>query len=160
MQNEIYLAGGCFWGVEAYFLRLKGINSTEVGYANGEIDNPTYEEVCIGQTGYAETVCVEYNPEIITLEALLFHFFKIIDPTTLNRQAFDAGTQYRSGIYYTNDDDIDIIKNVIRDEQKKYRKPILTEVKKLENYYKAEEYHQKYLEKNPNGYCHINLSGS
>lgn len=158
MPNEIYLAGGCFWGVEAYFSRLKGITKTEVGYANGEIEDPTYEEVCIGQTGYAEAVYVQYDAEIISLEDLLFHFFEIIDPTTLNRQSLDTGSQYRSGIYYTNDDDIDIIKIVMHDEQKKYQKPIVTEVKKLKNYYKAEEYHQKYLDKNPNGYCHIDLS--
>jgi len=157
-KNEIYLAGGCFWGVEAYFSKIPGIISTEAGYANGNTENPTYEDVSMGDTNFAETVLVEYNPKVISLTDILLHYFDIVDLTTLNRQAHDNGTQYRSGIYYKNEQDRQIIENAMAEEQKKNRKPIVTEVKKLKNFYVAEEYHQKYLEKNPSGYCHIDLS--
>lgn len=156
--KKIYLAGGCFWGVEAYFAALPGIMSTTVGYANGKCENPTYENVCEGDTGFAEAVLVEYNPNIISLEAILKEFFKIINPTLLNRQGFDVGTQYRSGIYFINDEDEQIIFNVINAEAKKHSEPVVTEVKRLENFYQAEDYHQNYLSKNPRGYCHIDLS--
>lgn len=156
--EEIYLAGGCFWGVEAYFSKLPGIIKTEVGYANGKTKNPTYEEVLIGDTDFAETVFIKYNPKEISLNDILSHYFDIVDLTTLNRQAYDVGTQYRSGIYYIKDQDREIIEKAVEQEQKKYKEPIVTEIKKLENFYPAEEYHQKYLEKNPNGYCHIDLS--
>lgn len=154
----IYLAGGCFWGVEAYFSELPGIIYTETGYANGKTSNPTYEDVSTGDTDFAETVLVEYNPDEISLSAILHHYFDIVDLTTLNRQAHDSGTQYRSGIYYLNEEDREIIEQEIKKEQKNYNKPIVTEVKKLDNFYRAEEYHQKYLKKNPGGYCHIDLS--
>lgn len=157
-MSKIYLAGGCFWGVEAYFSKLPGVVYTETGYANGKTQNPSYEEVSTGDTDFAETVLVEYNNKEITLREILSHYFDIVDLTTLNRQAHDSGTQYRSGIYYTTDSDGEIIKDAIAEEQKKYKKPIVTEVKKLESFYRAEEYHQKYLEKNPGGYCHIDLS--
>lgn len=156
--HKIYLAGGCFWGVEAYFSKLPGIIKTEVGYANGNIQNPTYEKVLTGETEFAETVLIEYNPDKISLDEILAHYFDIVDLTTLNRQAHDSGTQYRSGIYYVKDQDKEIIEHAIEQEQKKYKNPIVTEIKKLENFYPAEEYHQKYLDKNPRGYCHINLS--
>lgn len=160
LQNAhtIYLAGGCFWGVQAYFSKLPGVIKTEVGYANGKTQNPTYKEVSTGNTGFAETVYVEYNNKEISLPDILLHYFDVVDVTTLNRQAHDTGTQYRSGIYYTDEKDKEIIENVIKQEQKKYKKPIVTEVEKLENFYLAEEYHQKYLDKNPGGYCHIDLS--
>jgi len=168
--KTIYLAGGCFWGVEAYFSKLPGVTFTKVGFANGKIenstnnqtyeptDNLTYEQVSTGDTGFAETVMVEYNKNIITLKTILYNYFKIVDLTSLNRQGFDTGTQYRSGIYYIDDDDKIIIENAITQEQKKHKEPIVTEVEKLKNFYVAEEYHQKYLEKNPQGYCHIDLS--
>lgn len=156
--GTIYLAGGCFWGVEAYFSGLKGVVYTKVGYANGITQNPTYEKVLKGDTNFAETVLVEYNPNEISLTEILSHYFDIVDLTTLNRQAHDTGTQYRSGIYYLHDKDKEIIENAIKQEQEKIKKPIVTEIKKLENFYDAEDYHQKYLDKNPNGYCHINLS--
>lgn len=156
--DKIYLAGGCFWGVEAYFSKLPGIVRTEAGYANGKTKNPTYEEVLEGNTNFVETVLVEYNNNKISLSEILSHYFDIVDLTTLNRQAHDSGTQYRSGIYYEEDKDREIIENAIRQEQKKYKKHIVTEVKKLENFYVAEEYHQKYLDKNPGGYCHIDLT--
>lgn len=156
--KEIYLAGGCFWGVEAYFERLPGIISTKVGYANGKSANPTYEDVKTGLTGFVETVHVKYNPEIISLTDILNHYFDIVDPTTLNRQAHDVGTQYRSGIYYTDSNDLKEIEDVFKKQSKNYQKPIVVEVKKLEKFYDAEEYHQRYLDKNPHGYCHINLA--
>ena len=154
--NEIHVAGGCFWGVDAYMERIVGVYSTESGYANGlNSGNVTYKEVCTGTTGYTEAVRIIYDTTKISLQNLLHIFFSIIDPTTLNRQANDIGTQYRTGIYYTKDDDYNIIKNVINIEQQKYEKKVVTEVMPLKNYCKAEEYHQNYLEKNPNGYCHI-----
>lgn len=156
--KTIYLAGGCFWGVDAYFSKLPGVIKTEAGFANGKTKNPTYEDVLGGDTDFAETVLVEYNSDEIALEEILAHYFDIVDLTTLNRQAHDKGTQYRSGIYYLNAQDGEIIKNAIKLQQNKNKKPIVTEVKKLENFYPAEEYHQKYLEKNPSGYCHIDLS--
>jgi len=156
--SKIYLAGGCFWGVEAYFSKLPGIIHTDVGYANGKIQNPTYEQVSTGDTDFAETVLVEYNNKEISLPEILSHYFDIVDLTTLNRQAHDVGTQYRSGIYYETNQDREIIEKAIKDEQKKHKKPIVTEIKELKNFYEAEEYHQKYLDKNPGGYCHINLS--
>ncbi len=156
--REIYLAGGCFWGVEAYFEKLPGVVSTKVGYANGEGTNPTYEQVKTGKTGFAETVFIKYNPDEISLEDLLNHYFDIIDPTALNRQGFDVGTQYRSGIFYTQDNDLKTIEKVLKKEEKNYKKPIAVEVKELKSFYEAEEYHQKYLDKNPRGYCHIDLS--
>jgi peptide methionine sulfoxide reductase msrA/msrB len=164
--KTIYLAGGCFWGIEAYFSKLKGVSETKVGYANGVIPNPSYEEVCNLDTGHAEAVKVVYNPNIISLRRLLEEFFKVIDPTSLNQQGGDIGKQYRTGIYYTSDDssetnDLAIINEVLEEEKKKQEKnnkSVVTEVKPLESFYEAEEYHQKYLEKNPQGYCHIDLS--
>lgn len=155
--KKIYLAGGCFWGVESYFDKIPGVLLTVVGYANGQDGNPTYEEVKTGKTGFAETVLVEYNPKIITLEDILNHFFDIINPTTLNKQGNDTGIQYRSGIFYSDKNDLDVIKKAIRKEAEKYEEPIVTEVKPLQNFYEAESYHQKYLDKNPLGYCHINM---
>lgn len=155
--NEIWLAGGCFWGVEAYMARVPGVAATTVGYANGNTENPTYEDVCYRDTGHAETVHVKYDPARITLEELLDQFFLIIDPTSLNRQGNDNGSQYRTGIYYSNPEDRPIIEKAIAREQEKYTSPIVTEVEKLEQYFLAEEYHQKYLEKNPGGYCHVSF---
>jgi len=156
--REIWLAGGCFWGVEAYLGKLNGVVYTNVGYANGETENPTYEQVCSGRTGFAETVYVQYNPNQIHLAKLLTYFFKIVDPTSLNQQGNDRGSQYRSGIYYKDVADKNTIDMVIGQEQLKHKAPIVTEVVPLKKYYVAEEYHQKYLAKNPNGYCHIDLS--
>lgn len=154
----IYLAGGCFWGIEAYFSKLTGVILTQSGYANGKIKNPTYQEVCSGKTGFAEAVQIEYNPEIISLETIIEHFIDIIDPTSLNCQGNDCGTQYRSGIYYTDEKERKEIAAILDREAKRFRNPIVTEIKRLYNFYPAEEYHQKYLEKNPQGYCHIDLS--
>jgi len=155
--KEIWLAGGCFWGVEAYFSRVYGVAGTTAGYANGKTEKPTYEEVCSGNTGYAETVHVRYEPQTVSLVTLLRHFFRIIDPTTLNRQGNDRGTQYRSGVYYRNKEDLPVIRSVLEETQQQHNSPVVTEVLPLANFYPAEEYHQDYLEKNPEGYCHIDF---
>jgi len=151
----IYLAGGCFWGTEKYLSQIYGVLDTEVGYANGNTENPTYEDVCHKNTGHAETVKVLYDPEKISLEFLLQLFYDSIDPTSINHQGGDWGTQYRTGIYYVDEEDREIIQKSIDELQKKYKKKIAIQVQPLENYYPAEEYHQKYLDKNPSGYCHI-----
>ncbi len=153
--EEIWLAGGCFWGVEAYMERVYGVADVTSGYANGNTENPTYQKVIKGDTGFAETIHVLYDPERVDLEKLLTYYFKIIDPTILNRQGNDRGEQYRTGIYYKNPAEKDIIDKVVAQEQKKYDDIIVTEVELLTSYTLAEEYHQDYLEKNPNGYCHV-----
>ncbi|MDO5810650.1 MAG: peptide-methionine (S)-S-oxide reductase MsrA [Methanobrevibacter sp.] len=157
-QKVIYLAGGCFWGVEAYMSRLKGVNNTEVGYANGNDLAPTYEKVCSGKTGHTETVKATYNPRIIPLEDILEEFFKIIDPYTRNRQGADIGTQYRTGIYWQEESQKSTVINFLRQKQKQSTKRIVVEAHEIYNFYTAEEYHQKYLEKNPQGYCHVDLN--
>lgn len=157
-MKEIYLAGGCFWGVEEYFSRLEGVVDTGVGYANGSLENPSYKQVCTGTTGHTETAYIKYDENKTNLEILLERFFRIIDPTLLNRQGGDIGNQYRTGIYYTNVEDLETINKVIEEQSKKYKKPIVTEVLPLECYYDAEEYHQDYLKKNPGGYCHVDMS--
>ncbi|HEY5562177.1 MAG TPA: peptide-methionine (S)-S-oxide reductase MsrA [Clostridiaceae bacterium] len=154
-MKKIVLAGGCFWGVEGYINTLNGIISTEVGYVNGLVPNPTYEMVCQSNTGYAEGCYIEYDEAILDLSSLLDSFWKVVDPTVINRQGHDIGSQYRTGIYYTDPMDLPIALASKAQEQKKYDKEIVTEIKVLDNFYKAEGYHQKYLEKNPNGYCHI-----
>ncbi|MDR1795304.1 MAG: peptide-methionine (S)-S-oxide reductase MsrA [Erysipelotrichaceae bacterium] len=154
-MKTIYLAAGCFWGAQKYFDYLTGVKYTEVGYANGNIDDPTYPVVKKGDTGFAETVKVDYDPEQITLEEIVTLFFEAIDPTTLNRQAHDIGTQYRSGVYYVDEADEPIIAAVRDKVQKQYEDDVVTEILPLSNFYSAEEYHQKYLDKNPTGYCHI-----
>ncbi len=155
--KEIYLAGGCFWGTEKYLSLIFGVLKTEVGYANGKTENPSYEDVCYKKTGHAETVKVIYDTKKTNLEAILKLFYDVIDPVAKNRQGNDLGEQYRSGVYYTDNSDKIIIINSLKELQKKYNKPIAIEVKPLENYTTAEEYHQKYLEKNPHGYCHIGI---
>lgn len=157
-MKEIYLAGGCFWGLQAYFDLRNGVKETVVGYANGITENPTYKEVCTNTTGYAEAVYIKYEENEITLNKILQDFWKVIDPTLLNRQGGDIGTQYRTGIYYINEEDLSVINESFKQEQEKYNKTMVTEVVPLKNFYVAEEYHQKYLDKNPNGYCHIDLS--
>ena len=154
-MKEIYLAGGCFWGTEHYFKQIRGVISTTTGYANGNIDNPTYEQVYTDSTGYAETVHIVYNPEIVSLTLLLEMFFRSIDPTSLNRQGEDYGTRYRTGIYYTSEEDIATIKDVYNNVERIIGKPLMVEVEPLRNFYPAEDYHQDYLDKNPRGYCHI-----
>ena len=155
---EIYLAGGCFWGVEAYFEMIPGVEFVTAGYANGKTENPSYEDLLYRDTGHAETVHVVYDPRIMPLDILLQYYFRIIDPTSLNKQGNDMGTQYRTGIYYTNDNELPVIEKELAKLQKEYQKPLQIEVKLLVRYDLAEEYHQDYLAKNPGGYCHIDLS--
>lgn len=156
--KDIYLAGGCFWGTEHYFKQIEGVVETEVGFANGHTENPTYKEVYTDETGYAETVHVKYNPNVVSMEFLLQMFFKAIDPVSLNKQGHDEGMRYRTGIYYTSAEDLPVIEQVYAEEQRHHDQPLAVEKQPLENFYTAEEYHQNYLDKNPDGYCHLPLS--
>ena len=155
MTKEVFLAGGCFWGTEHYFKQIEGVVDTEVGFANGYTTNPIYKEVYTDKTGYAETVRIEFDDAVVDVEFLLQMFFKAIDPTSLNKQGHDEGTRYRTGVYYTSEDDLPIIQKVFAEEQKKLDSPITVEVEKLRNFYPADESHQDYLDKNPTGYCHL-----
>ncbi len=157
IMKKIWLAGGCFWGVEAYFQQLKGVLSTRVGYGQGTTENPTYEQVCSERTGHAEVCEVTYDQALLSLRNLLEHFFRIIDPVTLNRQGPDQGSQYRCGVYYSDEVERELILSFIREQQSSYAEPIVVEVEPVRNFYLAEAYHQNYLQKTPNGYCHINL---
>ncbi len=156
-MKEIYLAGGCFWGTEHFFKQIQGVMKTEVGFANGNTQNPTYKEVYTDTTGFAETVHIDYDENVVSLEFLLNMFFVAIDPTSLNKQGHDEGTRYRTGIYYSDESQLDAIRKVMSEQQEKYEKPIVVEVEPLKNFYPADEYHQDYLDKNPNGYCHLPL---
>lgn len=155
-QNEktIVLAGGCFWGVEKVFKALDGVVETTTGYANGITENPTYEEVCRNETGYKEAVKVVYQPDVVSLSIIIRAFFLCIDPRQRNRQGNDIGTQYQTGIYYVDENDLDVIKPIYARERMKYDR-FFVELEPLKNFYTAEEYHQDYLDKHPNGYCHI-----
>lgn len=152
---KIYLAGGCFWGMEKYIQSIRGVVSTQVGYVNGNKPNPTYEEVCGGSTGHAECIKVHYDPLVISLSFLLDLFFDAIDPTSVNQQGGDIGLQYRSGIYYSDDNDLPVIVASLEKLQNHHDQKIAVECLPLINFYPAEDYHQKYLDKNPRGYCHI-----
>jgi len=149
--KTVYLAGGCFWGLEKYVGLVRGVVGTEVGYANGERDNAKYGD----GSGYAEVVKIEYDPQVASLPFLLDLYYDAIDPTSVNRQGNDTGAEYRTGIYYTDPADETAIKATIAELQKRYSEPIAIEVGPLVRYNAAEEYHQKYLDKNPGGYCHI-----
>ena len=154
MNRIIYIAGGCFWGVEAYYQNLKGVISTTVGYANGNTINPKYEDLKAHIASHAETLKLEYDDSIISLEKILEHFLRFIDPYSIDMQGHDIGHQYRSGVYYQDIKDKDIILNYFKTHLENNYK---IEVMPLLNFYDAEEYHQDYLIKNPNGYCHVNL---
>ncbi|MBQ1819396.1 MAG: peptide-methionine (S)-S-oxide reductase MsrA [Bacteroidales bacterium] len=154
-MKEIYLAGGCFWGTEHYFKQIDGVLETETGFANGNTDNPTYEEVYTDTTGYAETVRVAYDETKVSLEFLIDMFFHAIDPMLLNRQGHDEGTRYRTGVYYTDETELPVIKRIFDEKQKLYDQPIVTEIAPLRNFFPADEYHQDYLDKHPDGYCHL-----
>ena len=156
-MKTIYLAGGCFWGVQKYLDLQKGVVSTVVGYANGkaEFPAPSYEQVKSQQSGHAETVKVEYDETVITLTELLEKYFLVIDPVSVNKQGGDVGISYRTGIYYAEADQLPDIEAVYAKIQAGHDEKLAVEVGPLENFYPAEEYHQKYLEKNPGGYCHI-----
>ena len=157
MTNEtIVLGGGCFWCTEAVYVKVRGITDVESGYCNGQVKNPSYEAVCTGTTGHAEVVKLEYDPSQVTTRQILEIFFVVHDPTQLNRQGNDTGTQYRSGIYYTTPGQKAEAEKIIGEftGDNAFGKPIVTEVKPLENYSAAEAYHQDFFEKNPHqGYC-------
>lgn len=154
-MKTIYLAGGCFWGLEAYIGAIPGVSATRVGYANATVADPTYEQVCAGGTGAVETVEVAYDPAGIELGDLVWLFFEVIDPTTRDRQGHDVGAQYRSGVYYTDPADQPAIAAIVAEVGARQGAPIVTEVEPLVNFFAAEDYHQGYLAKNPAGYCHI-----
>ena len=179
MTNKtIYLAGGCFWGTQKFFDQFHGVVSTEVGYANGpEAANdanspeaadgangqegtnglasaPTYQDVC-NNSGHAETVRIDYDDSVLSLTDLLNYYFLVIDPLSVNKQGGDVGIQYRTGIYYTSEEQLPEIEAVYREQEEKAGAKLAVELEPLRNFYSAEEYHQKYLDKNPGGYCHI-----
>src|SRR5690625_36564 len=156
--SEVYFAGGCFWGVEAYFERLPGVIDAVSGYANGRTAHPTYQQVIYSDTGHAETVMVRYDPSQVSLDDLLWHFFRMIDPTTLNRQGNDVGTQYRSGVYTTNEQDQSHVAYALSLLQQPYDAPIVIENQPQQHFYLAEGYHQDCPEKNPAAYCHVDLN--
>jgi len=154
MKKEIYLAGGCFWGTQKFFDQFYGVLETEVGYANGSTENPSYQEVCAG-SGHAETLRIIYDNDLISLSKLLEYYFLTIDPLSYHRQGMDMGIQYRTGIYYTDNADIPELEASYAKEQAKYCRNLEVELLPLDSFFPAEEYHQKYLDKNPGGYCHI-----
>lgn len=156
MQKEIYLAGGCFWGTEAFMQRINGVIDAESGYANGNSLNPSYQQVCEG-SGHAEVVKVIYDPNKLSLATLLDYYFKVIDPVSVNQQGADKGIQYRTGIYFVDPEDETIITNALAQLQTQYAEPLAVENMSLDHYFPAEAYHQDYLDKNPNGYCHIDI---
>lgn len=156
-MKEICLAGGCFWGAEHYFRNIEGVVSTEVGFANGKTQSPTYEQVYTDTTGYAEAVHVSYDPSKLPLEELIRDFFCAIDPLSLNKQGEDEGTRYRTGVYYSDPDELETISRVFSEEQAKYSEPLAVELQPLANFFPADERHQDYLVKNPDGYCHLPL---
>lgn len=154
-MKTIYLAGGCFWGTQKFFDQFDGVIKTEVGYANGLTENPSYEDVKYHGAGHAETVKIDYDENKISLTALLDYFFLVIDPLSVNKQGEDEGVQYRTGVYYTDPALLPEIDARLRQEEDKLGQTLAVEKLPLQNFYTAEEYHQKYLDKNPTGYCHI-----
>jgi len=157
MQQAIF-AAGCFWGVQYYFDQIPGVTNSVVGYIGGHIDNPTYEQVCTHQTGHAEAVLIDFDPSVVDYETLVKQFFRMHDPTQLNRQGPDVGDNYRSAIFYFNDEQRDIATNVMDRLEDSYKDPIVTQITKASTFYKAEDYHQKYAEKTGRGMCHIDYA--
>ena len=153
-MRTIYLAGGCFWGMQQFFDQFKGVLSTQVGYANGPDAAPTYQEVC-RNSGHAETVRIDYDEGKLSLDKLLDLYFLVIDPLSVNKQGGDEGIQYRTGVYYTDPDQLPLLQAAFAKEAAKVGAPLVVELLPLQNFFPAEEYHQKYLVKNPGGYCHI-----
>lgn len=153
---EIYLAGGCFWGLEEYFSRIEGVEETTVGYANGQVESTNYQ--LIHQTDHAETVHLIYDEKRVSLREILLYYFRVIDPLSVNKQGNDVGRQYRTGVYYTNQADKAVIEQVFSEQEKQLGQKIAVELEPLRHYVLAEDYHQDYLKKNPGGYCHINVN--
>ncbi|MBQ4253457.1 MAG: peptide-methionine (S)-S-oxide reductase MsrA [Erysipelotrichaceae bacterium] len=154
-MRKIYLAGGCFWGVQHFLSLIDGVTETTVGYANSDIDNPSYQDLKAHRCTAAETVEVQYDENVTSLHDILELFLAIIDPTLIDQQGHDIGHQYRTGIYYTSEEDVPVIRKALDELAGKYDQPIVTELLKLENFFVAEDYHQDYLIKNPDGYCHL-----
>lgn len=154
-MSKAIFAAGCFWGVQFYFDQVPGVKSSVVGYIGGHIENPTYEQVCTHKTGHAEAVLLEFNDNEVSYETLVKHFFRMHDPTQLNRQGPDIGDNYRSAIFYENDDQKKIAEKVLKDIQKDFDQPIVTEITKAGTFYEAEDYHQKYAENTGRGMCHV-----
>ncbi|MBR0138443.1 MAG: peptide-methionine (S)-S-oxide reductase MsrA [Erysipelotrichaceae bacterium] len=154
-MRKIYLAGGCFWGVQHFLSLIDGVKNTTVGYANSDIDNPSYQDLKAHRSSAAETVEVVYDENETSLHDILELFLAIIDPTLIDQQGHDIGHQYRTGIYYTSKEDVPVIREALGKLSEKYDQPIVTELLELENFYVAEDYHQDYLIKNPEGYCHL-----
>lgn len=153
---EIYLAGGCFWGLEEYFSRIEGVKKTTVGYANGQVESTNYQ--LIHQTDHAETVHLIYDEKRVSLREILLYYFRVIDPLSVNKQGNDVGRQYRTGVYYTDEGDKAVIEQVFAEQEKQLGRKIAVELEPLRHYVLAEDYHQDYLKKNPGGYCHINVN--
>mgnify|MGYP000996932802 FL=1 len=153
---EIYLAGGCFWGLEEYFSRIEGVEQTTVGYANGQVESTNYQ--LIHQTDHAETVHLIYDEKRVSLREILLYYFRVIDPLSVNKQGNDVGRQYRTGVYYTDEGDKAVIEQVFAEQEKQLGQKIAVELEPLRHYVLAEDYHQDYLKKNPGGYCHINVN--
>lgn len=156
----IYLAGGCFWGMQGYFDRLKGVLDSSVGYANSKIANPSYELVCSGASGAVETLKLKYDESALPLREIIERFLSIIDPCALNYQGNDKGTQYRNGVYYEDSKSECVIRECLKKWEQGQNRKAVTEILPLANFYEAESYHQKYLEKNPSGYCHIDIESA
>ena len=154
LKRTIYLAGGCFWGMQKFIDQFDGIIKTETGYANGALKIPTYEQVC-NDSGHAETVLVEYDDVVISTNQLIGYYFMAVDPLSVNRQGGDVGIQYRTGIYYTDEELLSDIRKAYDEKEQELGRKLAVELLPLKNFYSAEEYHQKYLDKNPGGYCHI-----
>ncbi len=154
-MKTIYLAGGCYWGVEKYMQNIPGVAETEAGFANGDTENPTYRQVRYENTGHAETVRVVYDETVLPLAKLLRLFFRIIDPVSVDRQGEDIGHQYRTGVYHENEVDAQVVAAELRRLEEQVGQPLAVEACPLRHFYPAEEYHQKYLDKNPGGYCHV-----
>jgi len=153
---EIYLAGGCFWGLEEYFSRISGVLATSVGYANGQVETTNYQ--LLKETDHAETVQVIYDEKVVSLREILLYYFRVIDPLSINQQGNDRGRQYRTGIYYQDEADLPAIYTVVQEQERMFGRKIAVEVEKLRHYILAEDYHQDYLKKNPSGYCHIDVT--
>lgn len=160
MHSVAIFAGGCFWGVQYYFDQVPGVTETEVGYTGGHVKNPTYEEVCTHTTGHAEAVKVEFDPKQVSYETLLQHFFRLHDPTQLNRQGPDIGDNYRSAIFYTSEAQQAAAEKLIKklSDEKKFKKPIVTQVERAGEFYQAEDYHQKYTERTGHGFCAVDYA--
>lgn len=154
MQRAIF-AAGCFWGVQYYFDQVPGVIKTLAGYTGGHLKNPTYEQVCGHGTGHAEAVLLEFDPDLVKYETLVKHFFRMHDPTQLNRQGPDIGDQYRSAIFYFDESQRKSVEKLKRDVQSKFKNPVVTEIVPVKEFYEAEDYHQKYAEKTGRGLCHV-----